>query len=194
PCGGTIFLLIRAADDISAKQRLQKEIIDKELFKVLREQHGDGYTSFMLNKVVPVVGDTSVPNLGISEQSVREHLWETLHVIVNTAANTNFDERYDIALGVNTIGVTNVLYFGKRCRKLQVFVHVSTAYVSGEKGGVIPEKALQMGETLVDETQLTLDIKTELTLVKRTAELIENSTDPMAKSLTKHMKELGLER
>ncbi|KAH9317089.1 hypothetical protein KI387_018858, partial [Taxus chinensis] len=194
PCVGTLFVLVRAADDASAKQRLQKEILDKELFRVLREQKGDGYRSFMVQKVVPVVGDTSVPNLGISERSVREHLWESLHVIINTAANTNFDERYDISLGVNTMGVTNVLDFGKRCRKLQVFVHVSTAFVSGDNGGVIPEKPLQMGETLVDEPQLILDIKTELSLAKRTAEMLENSTDPATISLTKHMKELGLKR
>ena len=70
------------------------QIIDKELFRVLREEHGQEYDGFMLKKLVPVIGDTSLHNLGISEQSVREHLWETLDVIVNTAATTNFDERY----------------------------------------------------------------------------------------------------
>ncbi|KAH9292347.1 hypothetical protein KI387_042466, partial [Taxus chinensis] len=187
PCVRTLFLLVRAADDTSAKQRLQKEIIDKELFKVLREQHGHEYDGFMLNKIVPVAGDTSAHNLGITEQSVRDHLCESLHVIVHTAASTRFDERYDIALGVNTMGVNNILNFGKKCRNLQVLVHVSTA-------GVIREKSLQMGETLIDDTHVTLDIKTELNLVKRRAEEIEKSADPTAKTLTKHMKELGLQR
>ncbi|GLJ56005.1 hypothetical protein SUGI_1202470 [Cryptomeria japonica] len=194
PSVGTLFVLIRAPDVTAAKARLHKEIIDKELFKVLREQHGHEYNEFMLQKLVPVVGDTSIHNLGISERSVREHLWETLDVIVNTAATTNFDERYDTALGVNTMAVNNFLEFGKRCRKLQVLVHVSTAFVAGEKSGVIPEKSLQMGETLVDDTHLTLDIQTELNLAKKSLDGIQNSFVPTPKNSTDQMRKLGLER
>lgn len=36
------------------------------------------------------------------------------------------NRRYDIALGINTLGVLNVLNFAKRCAKINIFVQVST--------------------------------------------------------------------
>ncbi|KAK9929889.1 hypothetical protein M0R45_026962 [Rubus argutus] len=41
----------------------------------------------------------------------------------------NFDERYDVALDVNTFGVLHVLSFAQKCLKLEILVHISTAYV-----------------------------------------------------------------
>ena len=66
-----------------------------ELFRTLREQHGDNFESFIFQKVVPLVGDTATDcNLGIDTESMREHLWENLDAIVNMAANTVFDDRF----------------------------------------------------------------------------------------------------
>ncbi|KAF5176601.1 Fatty acyl-coa reductase [Thalictrum thalictroides] len=44
-----------------------------------------------------------------------EDMWKTINIIVNVAANTKFDERYDVALDVNTFGSKNVLDFAKKC-------------------------------------------------------------------------------
>jgi fatty acyl-CoA reductase len=66
-----------------------------ELFRTLREQHGDNFESFVFQKVVPLVGDTATDyNLGIDTESMREHLWENLDAIVNMAASTMFDDRF----------------------------------------------------------------------------------------------------
>jgi fatty acyl-CoA reductase len=66
-----------------------------ELFKTLREQHGDNFENFIFKKVVPVVGDIAADqNLGIDIESKREHLWEILDAIVNNAACTVFDGRF----------------------------------------------------------------------------------------------------
>jgi fatty acyl-CoA reductase len=100
-----IYVLLRAEDVESAKNRFKKEVMSLELFKILREQHGDNFESFIFQKVVPVVGDVSADhNLGIDKETTREHLWENLDAIVNNAASTVFDDRYDIALNVNTKG------------------------------------------------------------------------------------------
>lgn len=65
------------------------------MFKILREQHGDNFESFIFHKVVPVVGDVAADhNLGIAEEARREHLWENVDAIVNNAASTAFDDRF----------------------------------------------------------------------------------------------------
>ena len=66
-----------------------------ELFKNLREQHGDNFENFVFQKVVPVVGDVAANHdLGIGTESTREHLWDILDAIVNNAADTMFDGRF----------------------------------------------------------------------------------------------------
>lgn len=66
-----------------------------ELFKTLREQHGDDFESFVFQKVVPIAGDIAADHcLGIDTESTREHLWENLDAIVNNAASTVLDDRF----------------------------------------------------------------------------------------------------
>eukprot|EP00253_Pinus_taeda_P034104 PITA_34104 len=122
-----IYVLLRAEDVESAKNRFKKEVMRLELFKILREQQGDNFESFIFQKVVPVVGDVTVDhNLGIDEEAAREHLWENLDAIVTNAASTAFDDRYDTSLNVNTKGAKNMVEFAKRCRKFRILLHVST--------------------------------------------------------------------
>lgn len=203
-----IYVLLRAEDVESARNRFEKEVMRLELFKILREQHGDNFESFIFQKVVPVVGDVAVDhNLGIDEEATREHLWENLDAIVNNAASTAFDDRYDTSLNVNTKGAQNMVEFAKRCRKLQILLHVSTAYVIGHGKGRIMEKPVKMGETITagngaeDEGGPPfVDIKAEIDLLEKTlAEIHMNSSTRTGQSSlqdadTKRLKELGLER
>ncbi|KAJ4971217.1 hypothetical protein NE237_004316 [Protea cynaroides] len=186
-----LYLLLRAADTQSAAQRLQKEVIEKDLFRVLREKCGAGLDSFIAEKVTPVAGDITFDNLGIETSDLREEMWQEIDIVVNIAATTNFDERYDVSLGVNAMGAKYVLSFAKRCVKLQMLLHVSTAYVSGEKEGLILEKPFKMGETL--NGLPGLDIVKELKLVEE--KLKELSALRASKSAeTFAMKELGIDR
>lgn len=68
------------------------QIINAELFKCLRQTHGKSYQSFMLSKIVPVVGNICESNLGFDEDSA-DFIAKEVDVIVNSAANTAFDER-----------------------------------------------------------------------------------------------------
>ncbi|URE34350.1 fatty acyl-CoA reductase [Musa troglodytarum] len=85
-----------------------------------------------------------------------------VQVVLNVAGTTNFDERYDVALGVNVLGAKHILEFAKRCVRLEMLLHVSTAYVAGEQSGLILEKKFLMGETLKGDSYL--DIEAELSL------------------------------
>lgn len=51
----------------------------------------------MLRKLIPVVGDVRVGNIGIKPE-IAEEISEEVDVIINSAANTTFDERFLILL------------------------------------------------------------------------------------------------
>lgn len=186
-----LFLLVRSTDDKSANQRLQTEVIGKELFKVLKEKHGASFNSFISDKVCPIAGDIIHENFGIGDSNLLEKLWKEVDIVINVAATTNFDERYDVALSINVLGAKHVLEFAKKCVKLEMLLHVSTAYVADMKQGMILEKPLKMGETLIKN--LNLDIEAELALVQEEKKELQNEEGTKdAEKIA--MKELGLKR
>lgn len=69
------------------------QIINADVFKCLQEKHGESYEAFMLNKLVPVVGNVCESNLAL-EGNIADLIVNQVDVIVNSAANTTFDERY----------------------------------------------------------------------------------------------------
>ncbi|KAK4834436.1 hypothetical protein QYF36_022688 [Acer negundo] len=92
PDVGKIYLLIKAKNKEAAMERLKTEIINAELFKCLRQTYGKSYQAFMLSKLVPVVGNVCESNLGL-EGEFADMVVKDVDVIVNSAANTTFDER-----------------------------------------------------------------------------------------------------
>ncbi|XVF19738.1 hypothetical protein REPUB_Repub11eG0136800 [Reevesia pubescens] len=140
-----LYLLLRAKDTKSATQRLLNEIIRTDLFRVLRESYKLNFDDFILAKVDMIPGDTSSVDLGVKDLSLREQMWREIDIVVNIAATTNFDERYDVALRTNTFGALNALNFAKKCDRIEMFLHTSTGI---EKEGIVVEKSFEMGETL----------------------------------------------
>lgn len=70
------------------------QVVGKELFGLPREKHGNGFQSFIEDKVVPLAGDVRCKDFGVDDETLRElRLIEELDVIVNAAATTNFYER-----------------------------------------------------------------------------------------------------
>ncbi|XP_076923439.1 fatty acyl-CoA reductase 3-like isoform X4 [Bidens hawaiensis] len=154
-----LYLLVRAPDAKSALQRFNKEVLAKDLFNILKKKHGTNLQSFLSEKVTPVAGDITYENLGIKDPGLIKEMWGNIDVVVNVAATTNFDERYDDSLALNTFGAKNVLNFAAKCDKIKLLLHVSTAYVSGETPGLILETPYRLGEAL--NGAHGLDINTE---------------------------------
>ncbi|KAI4986903.1 hypothetical protein ZWY2020_019533 [Hordeum vulgare] len=185
-----LFLLIRAPNVESAKLRIQTEVTGKEIFQLLKKNHGVGFDNFIEEKICPLAGDVMHEGFGLNSAKL-SNLYKNIDIIVNGAATTNFTERYDVAFDVNVLGAKHVCEFAKKCPKLKMLLHVSTAYVAGEQEGLILEKPLLMGETLRMGTHL--DIEYEQNLIKETMrELNTNCSTKKAERRT--MKELGLKR
>lgn len=186
-----LYLLLRAADDKSATHRLHNEIIGKDLFNLLKEKLGANFKAFVSEKLTVVPGDICCEDLGLKDSILRDDICNQTNVIINLAATTNFDERYDIALDLNTFGVKNVMSFAKQCIKLQVLLHVSTAYVCGERGGLILEKPYHFGDSLNGVSGLDIDEEKKIVCDKLDELREQGATEDEIKVA---MKALGITR
>ncbi|GKC50692.1 gland-specific fatty acyl-CoA reductase 1, partial [Tanacetum coccineum] len=187
-----LYLLVRAPDATAALQRFNTEAVAKELFKVLKEKHGTNLQKFLSEKVTPVAGDITFEDLGLQDPSLKAEMWRDIDVIVNIAATTNFDERYDVALALNTYGAKYVMNFAKKCVNLKLLLHVSTAYVSGEKPGLMLETPYYLGESLNGTSGL--DIDEERKIVEEKLKEVKSDQNANEKSIKIAMKNLGMQR
>nr|ART33386.1 male sterility protein 2 [Lycium barbarum] len=187
-----IFILIKAKNKQVAMQRLKNEILNADIFNRLKQVHGKSYQTFMLSKLLPVVGNVCESNLGIDEDTANMMAKE-VDVIVNSAANTIFDERYEIALDINTGGPSRLMNFAKQCHNHKLFLQVSTAYVNGQRQGRIMEKPFCIGDSIarekVDHNSFpSLNVEDEIKLVLDSKQALEDN------SVAQKMKEIGLQR
>ncbi|KAL3690022.1 hypothetical protein R1sor_016331 [Riccia sorocarpa] len=193
-----LYLLVQPRGGLSPEQRVQSQILDIELFEVLRSKLGKEFEQFTKKKITVVGGNVRLPDLGISSGQAGA-ITPDLDCIMHLAANTRFDERFDVSLRDNTLGSASMMEFAKTCPKLKLFLHVSTAYVNAHKKGSIIEKPFKMGQTMAeilaretDESRLSdgeiprLDINFE-------KELAENARDS-GYNIDKEMVELGRRR
>ncbi|KAL8487223.1 hypothetical protein ACS0TY_023770 [Phlomoides rotata] len=193
---GKIYVLVKASDKEAALDRLTKEIMGSDLFESLREKHGSSYEEFVGTKLIPVVGNICAPNIGMDVHSAHT-IMEEVDVIVESAASTTLNDRYDFLLDMNVNAPQRLMRFAKRCNNLKLFVHISTAYVNGRKEGVIYEKPLIMGENgqnyedndaRISSSLFPLDLTDEMSLSMKHC-IASTNVDA-----NKDLKRLGLER
>lgn len=213
PDVGQLFLLIQGKDTHHVKKRLQDEVIQSVLFNNIKSRCGDSYQQFMDKKLTPIMGNIAANNLGM-DISTMEALQRKLDIVVNSAASTTFDERYDHALNLNTRGAQRIVEFGRSCLHLQLLMHVSTAFVNGERKGVVKEKKFTVGHSIANEALdqkegMAPDINVEKesnAIQKRIQEILnhgqstgsvqalQSNEKQREKQLQEAMKELGMER
>ncbi|KZV23403.1 fatty acyl-CoA reductase 2-like [Dorcoceras hygrometricum] len=119
-----------------------------------------------------------------------------VHVIIESAACTNLNDRYDLLIDSNAIAPQRLMRFGKSCKNLKLFAHISTAYVSGKREGLVLEEPLTMGENMrkvEDENGPCpfprLDLSDELLLLMRSGAFSQDQNIDV-----KYLKKLALER
>uniref|UniRef100_A0A182P7M6 Fatty acyl-CoA reductase n=1 Tax=Anopheles epiroticus TaxID=199890 RepID=A0A182P7M6_9DIPT len=116
-----VYMLLRPKRGLSSEQRY-REFVRHAVFERIRTK-----TPQLLEKLVCVGGDISLPLLGLAEQD-RRTLLERVHVVFHVAATVRFNEALAEAAILNTIGTKQLLELCGEMRQLQSVVHVSTAY------------------------------------------------------------------
>lgn len=196
-----VHLLIRPRSSrgrvISAPDRLQSELLGTALFDRLREKHGSGFADFCAAKIDCISGDLSQPHFGLGADAYRSLQAET-DIIIHSAANVVFDERLDLALELNTLVAVQFLDFAKGANAS--YIHISTAYVSGRRQGLIPDKLLAPEDALhalgaPDAVLETFDVERE---VQRLQGLVEETksrfTDrPRSQELHAQLVKVGMD-
>ncbi|PHT52708.1 hypothetical protein CQW23_07170 [Capsicum baccatum] len=190
-----IFILIKAKNKEVAMQRLKNEILNADIFNCLKQVHGKSYQTFMLSKLVPLLGNVCEANLGIDEDTANMMAKE-VDVIVNSAANTTFDERFVVA----NLLLDLCLYmsmFSFSCLKQVSILMKFAAYVNGQRQGRIMEKAFGIGDSIARENLLSgvnqssfpsLNVEDEIKLVLESKQGLEDN------SVAQKMKKIGLRR
>ncbi|KAI7982715.1 hypothetical protein LOK49_LG15G01856 [Camellia lanceoleosa] len=144
-----LYLLLRASDAHSASQRLHNEVI--------REKLGANLNSLISEKVTPVAGDITCENLGVKDSNLVEEMWREVDIVVNLAATTNFEDRYDVALLLNTLGAKLVLDFAKKCANIKMLLHVSTDIEMEIK--VVEERLRELREEEATDGEIKMAMK-----------------------------------
>ncbi|CAG9135139.1 hypothetical protein JYU34_021813 [Plutella xylostella] len=148
-----IYLLMRPKRGQDVASRLA-ELTQSPLFETLRRER-----PLELNKIVPIVGDITDPELGISAAD-QAMLCQKVSVVFHSAATVKFDEKLKLSVTINMLGTQQLVQLCHRMLGLEALVHVSTAYCNCERERVEeqvyappapPEHVVTLVQTLPDE-------------------------------------------
>ncbi|XP_047097189.1 putative fatty acyl-CoA reductase CG5065 [Schistocerca piceifrons] len=149
----TIYLLVRPKRGHDVQARIA-ELLSGPLFDRLRKERPQE-----LNKIVPIQGDVTEPELGIS-QSDQNLLIRTVSVVFHSAATVKFDEALKLSVTINMLGTKRLVELCHRMLGLEALIHVSTAYCNCDREEVNeviypppydPDKIIQCMEWMDDD-------------------------------------------
>ena len=144
-----VVALIRARDDAAAQARLDDTLA--VLLPPGRVPAG---------RARAVAAHLDRHNLGLTVKQ-RNALARDVDAVVHCAASVQFTLPLDEALRINLDGTREVLDVAARAPNLERFVHVSTAYVAGDRGGVYLEDEGNVGQpsrNTYEQTKLAAEL------------------------------------
>lgn len=135
-----VVTIVRAADDTAAEARMSD---------VLKQLFAPQDMSAVRHRVRAVAGDLERRDLGLSP-GTRERLTSEISAVAHCAASISFDLALEDARRINVSGTNAVLRLASEAYAngaLDRFVHVSTAYVAGERIGRVHESQGYVGQS-----------------------------------------------
>src|SRR5271169_5563788 len=134
---GRVSVVVRRGSSASAESRFFDKLLPGEPFRPLREELGErGAEAFVRSRVQVLDGDVTEAGFGLSEETLAA-LGNSVSAILNCAGLVSFSPSLEVGLKVNTHGVQNAVDLALR---LDVpLVHVSTAFVAGNRSGLVFE-------------------------------------------------------
>ncbi|HWC24971.1 MAG TPA: SDR family oxidoreductase [Solirubrobacteraceae bacterium] len=133
-----VVALVRARDDAAAQERVE-ELLDTLVAPAARPRDG---------RVRALAADLESPGLGLSA-AARRQVAETVCAVVHCAASISFELPIEEARRINVDGTREVVSLATQAHErgcLERFVHVSTAYVAGDRSGHVSEHDGDVGQ------------------------------------------------
>ncbi len=138
-------ILVRSTPRETALERVEK---------LMARMFGPEERSRYAERVEVVEGDISLRGAGMdSERSAR--LAERIDHVIHCAASVRFDMPLEVARRDNTEGTRNILNFAERMPRLGRFDYIGTAFVAGDRRGVIREDELDVGQRFSNSYEQT---------------------------------------
>ena len=187
-----LYVLVRKGSAPSAERRFYDKVATSEPFQPLRDAYGDeGALEFIRRKVEVLDGDITDPLMGLTPEQA-DALTGKVSAIINCAGLVSFNPSLEVGLNVNTHGVK---YTVELALKWGVpLVHMSTAFVAGNRSGLVFEDEEVLGYFPRKEELDGRDFSLEQELAdaeKVVARLREQADD---KTLTSNFRKKALER
>jgi long-chain acyl-CoA synthetase len=134
-----VVTIVRAADDREAEERMSG---------VLSTLFAPQHIPALRGRVRAVAGDLEQRDLGL-DRATRDRLTSEISAVAHCAASITFDLALEDARRINVSGTNAVLRLASEAHArgaLERFVHVSTAYVAGERVGRVRENQRYVGQ------------------------------------------------
>ncbi|HLL04214.1 MAG TPA: AMP-binding protein [Myxococcaceae bacterium] len=138
-----IYVIVRRGSAASAERRFFDKVATSEPFQPLRDAYGEeGALEFIRKKCEVLDGDITDPLMGLTEAQAEE-LTGKVAAIVNCAGLVSFNPSLEVGLNVNTHGVKYVVELALRWKA--PLIHMSTAFVAGNRSGLVFEDEEVLG-------------------------------------------------
>ncbi|XP_069079663.1 fatty acyl-CoA reductase 1 isoform X4 [Pleurodeles waltl] len=118
-----VYVLVRPKDDQKPQERVI-EMINCKLFDRLRAEHPE-----CTEKVIAISSELTQPQLDLSLED-QDTLINCIDIVFHCAATVRFNESLRDAMQLNVIATRQLVLLAQRMKKLEVFIHVSTAYAN----------------------------------------------------------------
>jgi thioester reductase-like protein len=138
-------LLVRSTHRETARER-----IDRQLVRSVGADEAGRYRP----RVDVVNGDISLRGLGMDGDRIAA-LSERIDHVIHCAATIRFDLPLDIARRDNTEGTRNVLTFAEGVKRLRRLDYIGTAFVAGQRRGLVKEDELDVGQSYSNSYERT---------------------------------------
>ncbi|KAF9375280.1 cyclin-dependent kinase inhibitor far1 [Podila verticillata] len=131
----------KAIDKTQLQNRVNEEIFGSRLFETLKAQFAtvQDFHNQIASKVVPVQGDITLDNLGLSVEDKAMVQADTT-VMINCAAAVNYFHPLREAVNMNCYGPLRAFKIAKGMSCLAAMVHISTSFVNTQFGPVVKEQ------------------------------------------------------
>ncbi|XP_053625132.1 putative fatty acyl-CoA reductase CG5065 [Plodia interpunctella] len=121
PDVGYVYALVRSKRGKSPEARIE-DMWKLPLFSRIREEK-----PHVMKKLIPVTGDIIYDNLGIEKHHL-EKIYNEVSIVFHFAASLRLEAPLKEGLEMNTRGTLRVLELAKNIKKLDSFIHLSTAF------------------------------------------------------------------
>jgi thioester reductase-like protein len=129
-------LLVRSTHRETARER-----VDRQMLRAFGAEEASRYR----DRVDVVNGDISLRGLGMDPDRIQS-LQSRVDQVIHCAATIRFDLPLDVARRDNTEGTRNVLTFAEGISRLRRLEYVGTAFVAGQREGLVMEDELDIGQ------------------------------------------------